>query len=100
MMQPDKLYFFLKMIPPRANFFQNETEEERKVMLNHVVYWAPYIKEGIVVVFGPIADAKHPYGSAVVRVDTREQLDGMIAGDPANGIYVYEVNDMMAITKY
>jgi len=24
----------------------------------------------------------------------------MIAGDPANGIYVYEVNDMMAITKY
>jgi len=96
----DKIYYFLKMIPPRVSFFQDETEEERKVMQNHVIYWAPFIKEGVVVVFGPIADAHRPYGSAVVRVDQREDLEAMIANDPANGIYIYEISEMMAVTKY
>ncbi len=96
----NKIYFFLKMIPPRVNFFQDETEEERKVMQHHVIYWAPLIKEGTVVVFGPVIDPKGPYGSAIVRVENRKELDEMIANDPANGLYVYEVNAMMAITKF
>lgn len=100
MNESDKIYFFVKMIPPRVTFFEDETQEERKLMQDHVLYWAPYIKDGVVLVFGPIDDAKGPYGSAIIRVDTREQLDGIIATDPGNQLYVYEVNDMMAITKY
>jgi uncharacterized protein YciI len=92
--------YFLKLNPPRASFTVDMTDEERSVMKRHVEYWAPYVQSGIVVVLGPVMDPKGGYGIAVVRVETEEELNRLLATDPANGLGSYEVYPMRAVTKY
>jgi len=77
------------------------TDEERGIMQKHVAYWAPYVQDGTVLVLGPVADPKGGYGMAVIRVDTEEQLQQLIANDPANRMNSYEFYPMArAATKY
>ncbi|HTA28138.1 MAG TPA: YciI family protein [Bacteroidia bacterium] len=96
-----KKYFFLKLNPPRASFMMDMTDEERGIMQKHVAYWAPYVQDGTVLVLGPVADPKGGYGMAVIRVDTEEQLQQLIANDPANRMNSYEFYPMArAATKY
>lgn len=96
---PDKLHYFLKLNPPRASFTTDMTAEERAIMQQHVAYWMPYVQDGTVIVLGPVMDPKGGYGVAVISVDSKEQLDTMIAKDPANGLNSYEVYPMRAVTK-
>ena len=94
-----KLNFFLKLNPPRASFMMDMTAEERGIMQQHVAYWNQYVSDGTVIVLGPVMDPKGGYGMAVVSVDSEEQLNGIIAKDPANGLNSYEVYPMRAVTK-
>ena len=97
----DKKYFFLKLNPPRASFMFDMTDDEKAIMQKHVAYWAPYVQDGTVVILGPVADPKGGYGIAIVRVDNDEQLQQLIADDPANGMNSYELHPMpRAATKY
>jgi uncharacterized protein YciI len=95
----DKLNYFLKLNPPRASFTTDMTAEERAIMQQHVAYWMPYVQDGTVIVLGPVMDPKGGYGVAVVSVDSKEQLDMLIAKDPANDLNSYEVYPMRAVTK-
>ena len=99
-MQHGKKHFFLKLNPPRASFTVDMTDEERSVMLNHVAYWAPYVEDGTVIVLGPVADPKGGYGIAVLAVESEEQLNELVANDPANGLNSYEICPMRAVTKH
>lgn len=94
-----KKNFFLKLNPPRTTFMQDMTDDERDIMQKHVAYWAPFVQDGTVIVLGPVMDTSGGYGIAVVAVDSEEQLDGLIAKDPANGLNRYEVHPMRAVTK-
>ena len=96
---PDKKHFFLKLNPPRASFTIDMTDDERAIMRQHVAYWKPYVDDGTVIVLGPVADPKGGYGIAVVVVDSEEQLDEIVAKDPANGLNRYEIHPMRAVTK-
>jgi uncharacterized protein YciI len=96
----NKKYFFLKLNPPRSSFTIDMTEEERGIMQKHVAYWAPYIQDGTMVVFGPVMDPKGGYGVGIIRVDNDEQLQQLIANDPANGLNSYECYPMRGVTKY
>jgi uncharacterized protein len=98
-MSNEKKHFFLKLNPPRPSFTTDMTEEERNIMQKHVAYWAPYVNDGTVIVLGPVMDPKGGYGIAVVSVESREQLNQVIANDPANGLNSYEVYPMRAVTK-
>jgi len=98
-MSIEKKSYFLKLNPPRPTFTFDMTEEERKIMQKHVAYWAPYMKDGTVVVLGPVMDPKGAYGIAVVRVDDVEQLKLLIDNDPANGLNSYEFYPMRAAIK-
>ncbi len=98
-MNTNKLHFFLKLNPPRASFMADMTAGERAIMQQHVAYWNPFVLDGTVVVLGPVMDPKGGYGVAVVRVDSEEQLQNMIAADPANGLNQYEVYPMRAVYK-
>lgn len=98
-MDNNKKSFFLKLNPPRPSFTVDMTEAERNIMLKHVAYWATYVEEGTVIVLGPVMDPKGGYGIAVIRVDSDEQLNQLLAGDPANGLNTYEVYPMRAVTK-
>lgn len=95
----DKKHFFLKLNPPRPSFTADMTDQERKIMQEHVAYWSKYVKEGIIIVLGPVFDPKGGYGIAVAEVDSREQLDKLIEKDPANGLNTYEVYPMRAVTN-
>jgi uncharacterized protein YciI len=98
-MSNEKKSFFLKLNPPRSSFMFDMTSEERAIMEQHVAYWKTFVDNGTVVVLGPVMDPKGGYGIAVVQVDSDEELQQIIAKDPANGLNSYEVFPMRAVTK-
>lgn len=95
----DKMHFYLKLNPPRASFMMDMTDEERGIMQKHVAFWNDYIKDETVIVLGPVMDPKGGYGIAVVSVDSEDQLNQIIAKEPANGMSSYEIYPMRAVTK-
>ena len=65
-MQTNIQHYFLKLNPPRKSFMQDMTGDERKIMQQHVAYWATYVEDGTVVVLGPVMDPAGGYGIAVI----------------------------------
>jgi len=95
----EKKHFFLKLNPPRPSFTVDMNEEEKLTMLNHVLYWRPYVDNGTVIVLGPVADPKGRYGIAVLAVEDEEELNQLVANDPANGLCSYDIHPMRAVTR-
>ncbi|HXC03776.1 MAG TPA: YciI family protein [Bacteroidia bacterium] len=93
----EKKHYFLKLNPPRSTFMMDMTTEERNTMQQHVAYWAPYVKDGTVIVLGPVMDPKGGFGIAVIEVNSEEEMKALIAADPANGMNSYEVYPMRAV---
>jgi uncharacterized protein len=98
-MNPPKLNFFLKLNPPRQSFTVDMTEDERNIMLKHIAYWTPYVKDGTMLVYGPVMDPKSGYGIGIIAVDSEEQLKQLLANDPASSVGSYEYYPMRAVTK-
>jgi uncharacterized protein len=98
-MSTEKKSFFLKLNPPRSSFMSDMTDVEKTIMQKHVAYWAPYVADGTIIVLGPVFDPKGGYGIAIIRVDSDEQLNSLVADDPANGMSSYEIYPMRAVTK-
>ena len=94
-----KMYFALKLIPPRESFTQDMTPDEQNIMHQHVAYWTDLMNKGKVIAFGPVLDPKGGYGLGIVCVDNEEELNLLMKDDPANGLNRYEWNKMLAITK-
>jgi len=76
------LFFVLRLLPPRASFLADMSDEERGLMQAHGVYWRERMAEGKVIVFGPVADPKGPWGLGVVKVSSAAELQSFKAGDP------------------
>src|SRR4030095_2692924 len=74
LMKMEKKCFILYLIPPRSDFAQTMTEDEKSTMMNHVVYWTDLMNKGLVVIFGPVFDPNGVYGVGIVKVDSNEQL--------------------------
>lgn len=92
-----KKYFALKLIPPRPTFAQDMTDDERSIMQEHVGFWMELMKQGKVVVFGPVLDPQSVYGLGIVAVDDEEEVQAIAANDPAVKINRVEYHPMMAI---
>ena len=86
----DKLIFALKLIPCRHDFAQTMTHEEREIMQQHVYYWKELMKNGFVIVFGPVIDPKGIYGLGIISVTDESQVIEFIKNDPASKINQYE----------
>lgn len=99
MTEVSKKFFFLKLNPPRPSFALDMSPEERNIMLSHVAYWAPYVENQTIVVLGPVMDPAGPFGMAVIAVDNEEELNRLVAADPANGLNRYDVFPMRARTS-
>ncbi len=93
--------FFFRLIPPRTDFRQTMTPEERAVMNQHVAYWTARQKEGKVPVFGPVFDPAGAYGIGVVEVPSEDEARALRAGDPvvATGLYREEIYPMHAVIE-
>lgn len=93
----DKKYYVLYLNPIRPDFAQTMSDEERKIMQQHIAYWTNYLNAGIMLVFGPVLDPKEVYGLGVIAVDDEAQLLGLIENDPASKINKYEYYPMRAL---
>lgn len=91
----NKKYFFIRLTPPRPNFINDITDQERDIMHQHATYWSTFVNNGIAIVLGPVMDPKGSFGMAVVEVGTEEQLNEIISQDPANGLHKFEVFPML-----
>ena len=52
----------------------------------------------MVLAFGPVLDPQGGYGLGIVEVENEQQMQDMIASDPANGLNQYEYYLMKAVT--
>lgn len=93
----EKKFYFLKLNPPRPDFAQSLSSNEKKVMDEHSAYWKDLLQKGICLIYGPVLDTKGVYGIGVVEVENEEQLNALIANDPADKLGKYEFYQMLAI---
>jgi hypothetical protein len=76
-------YYFVKLIPPRPDFMQSMTEEERAIMGAHQVYWRGFAEKGWAVAYGPVMDPKGGYGAGFWALPDAEDPAALTARDPA-----------------
>jgi uncharacterized protein YciI len=99
---PD-LFFVCRLLGPRPDFIPTMTDEERALMGAHAGYWMEQMAQGKVIVFGPVADPKGPWGLGVVKVSSAAEMQALEQGDPviaANRGFRYEVLPMIkAVVK-
>ena len=75
--------YAFRLLAPRPTFVQDMTDEERATMAEHAEYWKGLLAEGVAVVFGPVLDPAGPYGLAVVEASGPDEVQRIIAADPA-----------------
>jgi hypothetical protein len=79
----EPLYFLCRLLPPRPDFMQTMTADERAMMGRHVGYWTGKIASGNALVFGPVADPKGGYGIGIIRVASTDEMTALRDADPA-----------------
>jgi len=88
------VYFFLRTNNPRPTFHLDMTDQERDTMTRHVAYWTEKAKEGISVVFGPVAHPDGFFGIGVYKVNDEAEMRRLVEADPANGLLRCEILPM------
>ncbi|HVV94049.1 MAG TPA: hypothetical protein VHD15_11570 [Hyphomicrobiales bacterium] len=93
-------YFFLKLVPPRLDFMQTMSSDERAVMVEHQGYWAGFLAKGWAVAYGPVADPAGGYGAGFWALPDDQDPAALAAADPAiksGRGFRYEISPMPAI---
>jgi uncharacterized protein len=93
----EKKYFVLYLLPSRPDFAQTMTDEERAIMMKHVAYWTDIMNQGKVLAFGPVLDPSEVYGLGIISVGSEQEVEDLIANDPASKINRYEYFPMKAV---
>jgi len=75
--------FVYRLNPPRPSFFEDQDEDEKNVMAEHVKYWKRLLLDGKAVAFGSVLDGNAVWGLAVVDVETKEEACALRGADPA-----------------
>jgi uncharacterized protein YciI len=60
------------------------TDEEKRLMQEHVAYWTSLADQGVALLFGPVLDPAGPYGIGVVEVEKEEDVRVLTANDPVS----------------
>jgi len=76
-------HYFYKLVPPRSDFAQTMTAEEKSIMQAHVGYWTNKLNEGHAIAFGPVADPAGSYGVAIIQLPDNEDPSALRDNDPA-----------------
>ena len=89
--------FLFRLIPPRADFAQTMTPAEQDAMASHQDYWQQLLRDGKVVVYGPVADPEGVWGMGVLRAVSRAQVLEIGNSDPSvlAGVNTFEVFEIM-----
>jgi uncharacterized protein YciI len=89
--------FLLRLIPPRADFAQTMTADEQSAMAAHTEYWQGLLRDGKVVVYGPVADPEGVWGMGVLRAESQQESLLVGENDPAvaRGVCTFDVMEIM-----
>jgi len=99
-MTTEQKYFFLKLNPPRPSFAMDMTDEEKRIMQEHITYWNDLLAKGIAIVFGPVFEPSGVFGIGIVTVKDEQSLQDIEANDPAlKAGNRYEAYPMMAVVR-
>ncbi|RWX63230.1 ATPase [Mesorhizobium sp. M4B.F.Ca.ET.089.01.1.1] len=92
--------FHRRLIPPRPDFAFTLTEEERALMGRHADYLRTQLREGRMMIAGPVADPTGPWGLCILRVGTEAEARAVTDADPvvrSGRGFRYEVLPMMSV---
>jgi uncharacterized protein YciI len=81
--QGERMYFLIKLLPPRNTFMQDMSPEEAAIMQKHVAYWRGVMEQGKVHAFGPVADPEGGWGLGILETQDRTEAEALCASDPA-----------------
>ena len=92
--------YLCKFIPPRPDFLETMTPDEKKLMDGHVAFLDELLTRRTIVAHGPVLDEAGPYGVALYRIDDDQTIEAITAGDPiiAGGCGHYEHHPMLHLT--
>lgn len=76
-------FVFCRLLPPRASFAADMTENEAAAMQAHGAYWRGLADKGQAVLFGLVADPAGPFGVGVLRLADGAEARAITAADPA-----------------
>jgi uncharacterized protein YndB with AHSA1/START domain len=79
---PKDSFFVCRLLPPRPTFALDMNASERALMGEHAGYWRQHMREGRVVVFGPVGDPAGPWGMGVVRAKDAGEVRAFADRDP------------------
>ncbi len=75
-------YFLCKLIPPRPDFIQTMSDDEKRVMKAHGDYLQSLAELGSIVCHGPVDDPEGGWGLSIFNVARREDVETLTASDP------------------
>jgi uncharacterized protein YciI len=84
--------FFVRLIANRPDFPANLTPEEQATMGAHVAFLKEQLAAGKLVVAGPVLDPAGVFGMGVFEVGSADEVQAILARDPASGIGRYQVS--------
>jgi hypothetical protein len=93
-------YYFIKLLPPRADFMQTMSDQELAIMRAHQGYWRILADKGWVVAYGPVADPAGGFGAGFWALPDDQDPAALMKDDPAikaNAGLRYEIAPMPAL---
>jgi uncharacterized protein YciI len=78
----DNKFFLCRLLGPRPSFPFDITDAERALMAEHAAYWREHMRQGHVVVFGPVGDPQGPWGLGIVRAPDLDAVQAFTTRDP------------------
>jgi len=94
------MIFHCRLIPPRPDFAFTMTEEERALMGQHADYLRGRLRDGTMIMAGPVADPAGPWGLLILRVDSEAEARAVTDADPVSRSgrgFRYEILPMISV---
>jgi uncharacterized protein YndB with AHSA1/START domain len=92
--------FYCRMIPPRPDFAFTLTEEERSLMNAHADYLRGLLRQGRMMIAGPVADPTGPWGLLILQAGTEAEAQAVTDSDPlarSGRGFRYEILPMLSV---
>jgi len=92
----NKQHYFCKLVPPRATFVQDMTDQEKLLMKEHADYTKDHFDAGKILIYGPVMATGWPFGMAVFEVANEAEVRQVLENDPTvrAGLNKFELSPM------
>lgn len=89
----EKKHFIGIIKPTRIGFMLNPTDEENKIMQEHFEYLKGLLKEGKLVLAGPVLNPENAFGLYIFECKSQEEAKALFENDPSIKAGVQEIKE-------